>query len=105
MKGAWNNRKKDLPADVAALISNARVNNCWIFYEKSKRFFTPEEFERDWNSVFSESNRSNNYKEFKIVTPLYAVRLAAQWVNTANTKQQEIIQKMENYSADFKVKG
>lgn len=104
MQSNWNQRKKEIPSDIASIISTARVNNCWIFYEKSKSFFTPEEFERDWLKFYNTNNRSSNVKEFKIVNPLYAIRLAALWVNIANNKQQEIIHKMENYSAEFKLR-
>ena len=104
MKAAWTQRKKEIPSDMASIISTARVNNCWIFYEKGKHFFTPDELEEKWETYYQTTNKSNNFKEFKIVNPLYAVRLAAQWVNTANHKQQEIINKLINYSADFKEK-
>lgn len=101
---AWQNRKKGIPPDIAALISNARVNSCWIFNARSKQFYTPEELEACWQNIFHQGNKFSNIKDFKIVTPLYAVRYAAQWVEAVSKMQQEIIKKLENYSADFQSK-
>lgn len=96
--------EKGVPSDIYALIRDAEVNGCWIFHQEKKIFFTPDEFKDVWDQHFSSSNRSNNYKSFKIVTPLYAVRLASQWVDIANKKQQEIIYKLQYYTANFKIK-
>lgn len=96
--------EKGIPADIYALIRDAEVNGCWIFHQEKKLFFTPDEFKEVWEQHFSTSNRGNNYKVFKIVTPLYAVRLVAEWIRIANDKQQEVILKLNNYTADFKKK-
>lgn len=93
--------QKGIPADVYALIRDAEVNGCWIFHQEKKLFFTPDEFKEVWADHYQTSNRNNNYRAFKIITPLYAVRLVSEWVNIANSKQQEIILKLKNYTANF----
>ncbi|MFZ4262107.1 hypothetical protein ACFRAE_08690 [Sphingobacterium sp. HJSM2_6] len=102
---AWLNRKKKTPSHVISLINNARVNGCWIFHEKSQKFYTPDEFEKDWERAYHSANKYNNFKEFKIVNPLYAVRLCARWLDIANQRNQEILKKLEEYSGEFKKKA
>lgn len=104
MKGGWNNKTNDIPANIDKVISTARVNNCWIYLESKKQFFTPDELDQQWNDAYSAANKFNNIKDFKIVTPMYAIRLATQWVNIANTKLQEIVEKSKNYDTEFKQK-
>jgi len=43
MNGGWNNKSAEIPANIDKLISTARVNNCWIYHESKKTFYTPEE--------------------------------------------------------------
>jgi len=104
MEKPWLQKRKEIPPDVFSIIKSARVNGCWIFHEPAKTFYTPEEFEEVWERVITNTKRSNNFKDFKIVNPLYAVRLTARWVDIANSKLQDILKKVEKYSAEFKVK-
>jgi len=99
---AWINRNKQTPSDVVSLIKTARVNGCWIFHERRQRFYTPDEFEENWEKVVHSDGKVNNFKEFKIVNPMYAVRLCARWVDIANQRQQEILKKLEGYNGEFK---
>ena len=104
MESPWLNKRKEISPDVLAIIKNARVNGCWIYHEPSKKFYTPEEFEAEWQRIVRETKRDNNFGEFKIVTPLFAIRLCARWADVANTKLQEVIEKLKNYDATFKLK-
>jgi len=101
---AWLKKQKETPSDVISLAKNARVNGCWIYHEKKQKFYTPDEFEENWETVFYVANKHNNYKEFKIVNPLYAVRLTARWIDIATARHQDILKKLENYSGEFTLK-
>jgi len=100
----WLQQRKEISPDVLAIIKNARVNGCWIFHEPAKTFYTPKEFEDNWQHVVNDSKHSNNFKDFKIVNPLYAVRLTARWVDLANSKLQDVLKKLEGYTSEFKTK-
>lgn len=104
MNGGWNNRAKNVPSNIDKIISEARVGNCWIYIQSLKAFYTPEELDEAWDTLYKEGNKTNNFSDFKIVTPMYAIRLASQWVNVANAKLQEIIDKSNKYNTDFKIK-
>ena len=104
MNANWKSNNTNIPANIDKIISTARVNNCWIYLESKKIFFTPDELDLYWNQAYSAGNKTNNINDFKIVTPMFAIRLASQWVNVANAKLQEIIYKSNNYNTDFKVK-
>lgn len=104
MEKPWLQQRKEISPDVHAIIKNARVNGCWIFHEPAKTFYTPEEFEDNWQHVVNDSKHSNNFKDFKIVNPLYAVRLTARWVDLANSKLQDVLKKLEGYTSEFKTK-
>lgn len=104
MEKPWLQQRKEISPDVLAIIKNARVNGCWIFHEPAKTFYTPEEFEEKWERVVNDSKHSNNFKDFKIVNPLYAVRLTARWVDIANAKFQDVLKKLEGYRSEFKAK-
>ena len=101
MEKPWLAEKKEVPPEVLAIIKNARVNGCWIYRESAKEFYTPEEFESNWKNIVRDGKR-NNFGDFKIVTPLFAVRLTAKWVDIANKKMQEVIEKLQGYEATFK---
>ena len=104
METPWRNKTVEIPPDVVAIIKNARVNGCWIFHEPYKTFYTPKEFEEKWKRVIIATKKRNNFKDFKIVNPLYAVRLTARWVDVANGKLQDILKKLEGYNSEFKTK-
>jgi len=53
------------------------------------------------SKAYSAGNKTNNFKDFKIVTPMYAIRLATQWVNVANKKLQDIVEKSKDYNTEF----
>lgn len=101
---AWINRNKQTPSDVLSLIKTAKVNGCWIYYEKRQLFYTPEQFEENWDKVVHSDGKVNNFKEFKIVNPMYAVRLSSKWIDIANKRHQEILSKLEGYQGEFKRK-
>lgn len=100
----WKSNKSKVPSNINTIISTARVNNCWIYLESKKIFFTPDELDEMWSKVYLEGNKTNNFSDFKLVTPMYAIRLATQWVNVANSKLQDIITKANNYDSEFKLK-
>lgn len=102
---AWLNRRKETPSDVLSLIKDAGVNGCWIYYEKKQLFFTPDEFEMNWEKVVSYGGKLNNFKDFKIVNPMYAVRLTSRWIDLANKRSKEVLEKLEKYQANFKRKA
>lgn len=102
---AWINRNKETPSDILSLIKTAKVNGFWIYYEKRQLFFTPEEFEENWDTVVHSEGKFNNFKEFKIVNPMYAVRICAKWLDIANKRNQEILSKLEGYQSEFKRKA
>ena len=101
---AWISRNKETPSDVVSIIKSAKVNGCWIFHERNQKSYTSEEFEKEWQTVVHSDGKTNNFKEFKIVNPLYAVRLTSRWINIANRRQQEILLKLEGYNGEFKKK-
>lgn len=100
----WKSNQNSIPSNIDSIISTAKVNNCWIYIESKKTFYTPDELVEIWRHVYHAGNKTNNINEFKIVTPMYAIRLATQWVNVANSKLQEIINKANNYDSEFKIK-
>jgi hypothetical protein len=104
MNGGWNNKNESIPANIDKIISDARVNNCWVYLVSTKTFYTPDELETMWRHAYSAGNKTSNIKDFKIVTPMYAIRLATQWVNIANKKLQEIVEKSNNYNSEFRLK-
>jgi hypothetical protein len=53
--------------------------------------------------VYSDG-KVNNFKEFKIVSPFYAVRLTSRRIDIANRRQQENLLKLGNYQGEFKIK-
>ncbi len=95
---AWISRNKLTPSDVISIIKTAKVNGCWIFHERNQKFYTPEEFEKEWQTVVHSDGKTNNFKEFKIVNPLYAVRLTSRWIDIANRTQLEILLKLKGYN-------
>ena len=98
------NRNKLTPSDVVSLIKTVWVNGFWIYHERHQRLYTLEELEENWIKVVHSDGKVNNFKEFKIVNPMYAVRLCERWIDIANQREQEILKKLEGYNAEFKVK-
>lgn len=100
----WRKKIEELPPDVYALVNNAKVNGAWIYFEKTHKFFTPEEFSEKWQSVVNYGGRRNNFHEFKIVNPMFAVRLCSKWLDIVNKRHQEVLKKLDDYSGEFKIK-
>ncbi|MGJ1204173.1 hypothetical protein [Sphingobacterium lactis] len=101
---AWLTKKKEIPSEVLALIKDARVNGCWIYHESKRTFYTPEELEAQWDRIIYINNKMNNLRDFKKVTPIFAVRTCAHWLQVTNAKFQEVILKFDQYTYEFKSK-
>lgn len=97
-------KRKEMPSSVLATYKDAKVNNAWIYHVKSRKWFTPDEFFDQWDSVYIGKSMFNNNPEFKIMNPLAAVRQRAQWVEKAGEELQSILKKLEDYSATFEKK-
>lgn len=45
------NRNNETPSDAVSIIKTAKVNGCWNFHRRNQNFFTPEKFEKEWQTV------------------------------------------------------
>lgn len=81
-----------IPANFDVLAKTARVNNCLIYHKPSKKWFTPEEFEK-WPAEISQTRtfRKDNASDFVIVKPQFILKQRIEWVNKANEELQRII--------------
>ncbi|WP_447768356.1 hypothetical protein [Sphingobacterium faecium] len=103
MVPAWLDKKREIPTDVRSLINLARENNCWIYEQKTRIFYTPDEFLEKWPLLYHEGRRGiNNNKEFAVKSPYVAIKQRAEWVKRANEELQAILKKLESYEAHFK---
>lgn len=99
----WLNKKKETPGDVISLFNLAKLNNCWIYHNRTRIFYTPDEFLENWKHFFRESSRGiNNNKEFAVKNPYVAIKQRAEWIKKANEELQLILTKLEGYEAEFK---
>ncbi len=104
----WRNRqpeKKEMPSRAAALLKSAKVNDCWIYDITKKKFYTPEEFADQWESIYREPWEMRPNLEFKVLSPMAAIKQRAEWVRNASEELQGILEKLEKYNASFERKG
>ncbi|PVH27021.1 hypothetical protein [Sphingobacterium corticibacter] len=103
----WHRRepeKKEMPSKAAALYKSAKVNDCWIYDLIKKKFYTPEEFAEKWESVYREPGEIRPNLEFKVMSPMAAIKQRAEWVRKASEELQAVLEKLEKYNVSFERK-
>ncbi|MCW8309643.1 hypothetical protein K7A41_00180 [Sphingobacterium sp. InxBP1] len=105
MQREWLKKNKEIPSVVTSLYNDAKLNGAWIYHKVTRRFYTPDEFLKDWSTIYFEGRRgADNRDAFQIMNPMAAIRQRAEWVAKASAELQEIMRKLEQYQAQFKVK-
>lgn len=76
MEAGWINKKKldtEMPPSIKSLIKDAWYAECWIYQKSTKRWYTPQEFKQQWQSLFRtsiyKSDLSDNFDDFTIRSP------------------------------------
>lgn len=81
-----------IPANFDVLAKTARVNGCLIYHKPTKKWYTPEEFERGPSEISqSRTFRKDNAADFVIVQPQFILKQRIEWVNRANEELQRIV--------------
>ncbi|UXD67732.1 hypothetical protein [Sphingobacterium faecium] len=102
--GAWGiEEKKEVPAEVTSLYRFALQNNCWIYYDHNRVFYTPEEFMDKWRQLYKQEHTGlSNIKDFAVKSPYAAIKQRAGWIKKANEELQALLEKLEGYDIQFK---
>lgn len=95
--------KKEIPAEVTSLHRFAIQNNCWIYHDVSRIFYTPEEFLEKWERIYKEEHTGlSNIKDFAVKSPYAAIKQRAGWIKRASEELQALLKKLEDYDITFK---
>lgn len=100
----WRVKEKEgIPAEVTSLHRFAIQNNCWIYHDNTRIFYTPEEFLEKWEQVYKEEHTGlSNIKDFAVKSPYAAIKQRAGWIKRANEELQALLKKLEGYDIQFK---
>ena len=103
MEPAWRNKIKEIPSNVKAIYQDAQLNNCWIYHQTTRKFYTPAEFLFQWQSIYREGRRhGSNEKDFLVMNPMAAIRQRAKWVNIANQELQDVLEKLQKSNPEWR---
>lgn len=87
------------------LIKNARVNNCFIYDKKNKRWFTPAELEEELNLIKDTGKRGetlNFASDYSIHSPFAAIKFYHKWLDVLSTRIVDLQDKIEkSYNIEF----
>lgn len=85
-----------MPFALGKVISTARDNRCLIYHPGTRKFFTPDELAKSWETYCKSGNEKDIYQYFKLATPAQAMNICLRWVDKVNHIMKDTLSKIES---------
>lgn len=88
---------RDIPESMGWLIKEAKIHEMWIYHRTTKKWYTPEEFEKVAWQLYSSDSRRNNYSDFAIMDPMAGLNLRLQTLTKVLTEVNDFKKRIDEY--------
>lgn len=98
MKSVWLQNKKEAgKAKSSWLSKQARVNDCWIFHTRTKKWYTPDEFDEAGIDLSARNGRDEVSVEYKIMSPQYGIEQRLRFIKKVMDEFYEFKKRVDDF--------